>query len=47
MPEHVPHILDFHDFRRPESLSFWALMAICFGIGFMPKSGPKKSSPEA
>jgi YkoY family integral membrane protein len=40
MPRHVAHILDFHDFRRPESLSFWALMATCFGIGFVPRKQP-------
>ncbi len=36
LPPHVPHILDFHDFRRPESISFWLLMAVCFGVGFLP-----------
>jgi len=34
---HVPHLLDFHDLRRPECLAFWSLMAVCFGIGFLPK----------
>ena len=34
---HVPHLLDFHDLRRPECLAFWSLMAACFGIGFLPK----------
>jgi YkoY family integral membrane protein len=47
IPERVPHILDFHDFRRPESISFWALMALCFGIGFIPKSGPEKTTAAA
>ncbi len=42
MPERVPHVLDFHDLRRPESLTFWALMALCFGIGFIPKAGQEK-----
>ena len=42
MPSSVPHVLDFHDIRRPESLSFWALMALCFGIGFIPKAGQEK-----
>jgi len=32
---HVPHLLDFHDPRRPESISFWAVMAICFAVGFI------------
>jgi YkoY family integral membrane protein len=34
---HVPHLLDFHDLRRPECLAFWVTMAACFGIGFLPK----------
>lgn len=33
---HVPHLLDFHDLRRPECLAFWLTMAACFGIGFLP-----------
>jgi YkoY family integral membrane protein len=32
---HTPHLLDFHDLRRPECMTFWAIMAICFGIGFI------------
>ncbi len=43
LPERVPHVLDFHDIRRPESLSFWALMALCFGIGFIPKASQEKT----
>ncbi len=35
-PERAPHILDFHDIRRPESISFWIAMLICFGVGFLP-----------
>lgn len=35
---HIPHLLDFHDLRRPECLSFWVAMALCFGIGFIPRS---------
>ena len=35
---HVPHLLDFHDLRRPECLSFWVTMALCFGLGFIPRS---------
>jgi YkoY family integral membrane protein len=34
---HVPHLLDFHDLRRPECLAFWAAMVACFGIGFLPR----------
>jgi hypothetical protein len=32
----APHILDFHDVRRPESIAFWLTMLTCFGIGFLP-----------
>ncbi len=35
-PEYTPHILDFHDIRRPESITFWLTMLACFGIGFLP-----------
>lgn len=38
---HIPHLLDFHDLRRPECLSFWVAMAVCFGIGFVPRSRMK------
>lgn len=38
---HIPHLLDFHDLRRPECLSFWVAMAVCFGIGFVPRSRTK------
>jgi YkoY family integral membrane protein len=33
----VPHLLDFHDLRRPECLTFWVLMIACFAYGFVPK----------
>lgn len=37
----VPHLLDFHDIRRPECLAFWSLMVAGFGVGFLkPKSKP-------
>lgn len=36
-PEHVPHLLDFHDLRFPECLAFWLIMLACFGIGFIPQ----------
>jgi hypothetical protein len=38
---HVPHLLDFHDVRRPESMAFWATMLACFSIGFWK---PKKKA---
>lgn len=31
------HLLDFHDVRRPEFITFWLLMVISFCIGFLPK----------
>jgi len=34
---HVPHLLDFHDLRRPECITFWVLMVLCFLYGFVPK----------
>ena len=33
---HIPHLLDFHDLRRPECMSFWIIMALCFSWGFVP-----------
>jgi YkoY family integral membrane protein len=39
---HVPHLLDFHDLRRPECLAFWLAMAACFGLGFVPRKGHVK-----
>lgn len=30
-----PHVLDFHDLRRPECILFWLGMIIAFGIGFV------------
>jgi hypothetical protein len=38
---HVPHLLDFHDLRRPECLFFWIAMAVCFAIGFVPRQKEK------
>jgi len=35
-----PHMLDFHDPRRPEFIVFWVIMVACFMVGFIP---PKKS----
>jgi YkoY family integral membrane protein len=32
-----PHLLDFHDLRRPECLLFWVSMAVTFCIGFIPR----------
>jgi hypothetical protein len=38
--KHIPHLLDFHDLRRPECMSFWIIMVACFSYGFVP--GKKK-----
>ncbi len=37
---HIPHLLNFHDLRRPECMSFWIIMMGCFAYGFVP--GKKK-----
>ncbi len=39
-PEH-PHRLNFHDWQHPEFWVFWALMAVCFASGFLPKRKTK------
>ncbi|MEQ1825230.1 MAG: hypothetical protein ABL921_04765 [Pirellula sp.] len=41
---HVPHLLDFHDFRRPECSGFWVFMLSCFFMGFMPRKGQPKTT---
>jgi YkoY family integral membrane protein len=33
---HIPHVLNFHSWRRPEFILFWGLMIVCFCIGFLP-----------
>jgi hypothetical protein len=33
----TPHLLDFHDFRRPECSGFWLVMLACFLGGFLPR----------
>jgi YkoY family integral membrane protein len=35
------HLLDFHDLRRPESITFWAMMLCSLGYGFLPRRGKK------
>jgi YkoY family integral membrane protein len=42
---HTPHLLNFHQNSRPEAISFWSLMAICFGIGFIPQRTKKEGVP--
>lgn len=41
--EHIPHLLDFHDLRRPECIAFWLTMLACFLYGFMPRNAPPKN----
>jgi hypothetical protein len=45
--EHVPHLLDFHDLRRPECIGFWLTMLLCFLYGFMPRNAQDSSLPMA
>jgi predicted tellurium resistance membrane protein TerC len=42
--KHIPHLLNFHDLRRPECSGFWLVMLSCFFYGFMPR---KSASPTA
>jgi predicted tellurium resistance membrane protein TerC len=44
---HVDHLLDFHDLRFPECMSFWLIMMLCFAFGFIPKKSKKHGSPKA
>lgn len=32
-----PHLIDFHDLRRPECIVFWLSMLAAFCVGFLPK----------
>lgn len=41
---HVPHLLDFHDLRFPECMTFWILMGVCFAVGFWPAKKPEPSA---
>jgi YkoY family integral membrane protein len=41
-PLHTPHLLNFHQLTRPESLAFWLSMATCFCVGFIPKRSRKE-----
>lgn len=34
-----PHVVDFHSLTSPAFYIFWLVMLICFGIGFIPRSG--------
>lgn len=46
LPPHVPHLLNFHNVIWPECMAFWAIMIICFAIGFIPhKSHHEEKSP--
>jgi len=37
------HLLDFHDFRRPECSGFWIVMLSCFFVGFLPRKAQSSS----
>lgn len=45
--EHIPHLLDFHDLRRPECLGFWITMLLCFLYGFLPRNAKHDSGAKA
>jgi len=45
--EHVPHLLDFHDLRRPECIAFWLTMLLCFLYGFMPRNAAPENKTES
>lgn len=36
LPAAKRSLLDFHDIRRPECMTFWLTMLVCFLVGFMP-----------
>jgi YkoY family integral membrane protein len=38
----APHLLNFHDLRRPECMGFWLIMVGCFALGF----SQRKDLPE-
>jgi hypothetical protein len=42
-PRYTPHLLNFHQLTRPESLLFWSSMLVCFLIGFIPKRSKKQA----
>ena len=37
------HLIDFHDWRRPEFSIFWLLMVASFCVGFLPKTRHAKT----
>jgi hypothetical protein len=39
-----PHLLDFHDLRRPEAITFWLCMIVALASGFLP---PRKKHSES
>ena len=42
---HTPHLLNFHQLTRPESIVFWVAMLVCFMIGFIPKTKHRAPLP--
>lgn len=45
-PGHQPHLLDFHDLRRPEAILFWLSMIAAFAVGFLPRKEAKREPLE-
>jgi YkoY family integral membrane protein len=39
-----PHLLDFHDLRRPEAITFWLCMILALASGFLP---PRKKHSDS
>lgn len=42
-----PHLLDFHDLRRPECILFWLGMLGAFGVGFLGGRKPPHAPSQA
>jgi hypothetical protein len=41
-----PHLLDFHDLRRPECILFWLIMVGTFCVGFLPRKSDRSLAVE-
>lgn len=41
-----PHLLDFHDLRRPECILFWLTMIAAFCVGFLPRKDDRQLATE-
>jgi hypothetical protein len=47
MPAAKRSLLDFHDIRRPECMTFWLTMLVCFLVGFMPSRNGSPSGSKS